>query len=107
MIESSYSLVTLVLTFVIGFALGRITAAVSNPRWRKAERQRHSASDITPEDNIVRLTPEQHAEIEQLLMSGQKIEAIRVCRMALNLGLKEAKDAVDLIDESLSRGARV
>ncbi len=107
MLESSYSLVTLVLTFLIGFALGRITAAVTDPHRREAARQRRMSSTVTAEDNVLRLAPETHAEIEQLLLSGQKIEAIRVCRAALNLGLKEAKDTVDRIDESLSRGARV
>lgn len=107
MIESSYSLVTLVLTFLLGFALGRVTAAISDPRRREAARQRRMATTANAEDNVLRLAPEIHAEIEQLLTSGQKIEAIRVCRMALNLGLKEAKETVDRIDESLSRGARV
>ncbi|HEX2842608.1 ribosomal protein L7/L12 [Hyphomicrobium sp.] len=107
MIETSYSLVTLLLTFLIGFALGRVTAAVSDPRRRETARERRMASTVNAEDNVLRLAPEVHAEIEQLLTSGQKIEAIRVCRMALDLELKEAKDTVDRIDESLSRGARV
>lgn len=61
MIEQSFSLVTVVLTFLAGFALGRITAAISDPRRREAARQRRVAAGITSEDNIARLTPEQHA----------------------------------------------
>ena len=42
-----------------------------------------------------------YAEIRSLLWAGQKIEAIKRYRESLNVGLKEAKDAVDAIEKEM------
>ena len=41
------------------------------------------------------LTSEQNARVQQLMQSGQKIEAIKLYRQVTGVGLKEAKDAVE------------
>lgn len=40
-----------------------------------------------------------NGELEELLAEGKKIEAIKKYRMVTGVGLKEAKDYVDLISE--------
>ncbi len=40
------------------------------------------------------------AEVEQHLLAGNKIAAIKAYRIATGLGLKEAKDAVEAMDHS-------
>jgi ribosomal protein L7/L12 len=42
-----------------------------------------------------------YTEIRNLLWTGKKIEAIKVYRETFNLGLKEAKDAVDAIEREM------
>lgn len=41
------------------------------------------------------MTPEQEQEIRALIAKGNKIEAIKLYREAMGVGLKEAKDWVD------------
>jgi hypothetical protein len=43
-------------------------------------------------------------EVVRLLRTGNKIGAIKVFRDATNCGLKEAKDAVEAIEATLTRG---
>ncbi len=43
-----------------------------------------------------------HSEIERLLRSGQKIQAIKLYRERTGVGLKEAKDAVEAIERGQS-----
>ena len=45
------------------------------------------------------ITPGQFAEIQSLLKGNNKIAAIKVVRTATGLGLKEAKDFVDALDD--------
>jgi ribosomal L7/L12-like protein len=40
-------------------------------------------------------------QIRSLLLQGNKIEAIKIYREATGLGLKESKDAVELIESEL------
>ncbi|HEY7159674.1 MAG TPA: ribosomal protein L7/L12, partial [Acidobacteriota bacterium] len=40
-------------------------------------------------------------QVQSLLLQGKKIEAIKIYREASGLGLKEAKDAVELIESNL------
>jgi hypothetical protein len=40
-------------------------------------------------------------QVRSLLLQGKKIEAIRIYREASGLGLKESKDAVELIESNL------
>ncbi len=44
-----------------------------------------------------------YEQIKALLRSNNKIEAIKVYREATNLGLKEAKDAVDAIEREMRK----
>jgi ribosomal protein L7/L12 len=44
-------------------------------------------------------------QVSALLMSGKKIEAIRVYRTAVGVGLKDAKDAVDALEVQLNPAA--
>ena len=44
------------------------------------------------------LTPEQSETIRQALLAGSKIEAIKLYRAATNVGLAEAKAAVEKIE---------
>jgi DNA-directed RNA polymerase subunit RPC12/RpoP len=46
------------------------------------------------------ISAEKMENISQLLRAGQKIEAIKIYRQATNLGLKEAKDAIDAMEIS-------
>lgn len=39
-------------------------------------------------------------ELQKLIVEGKKIQAIKKCRMITDLGLKEAKEYVDLLSES-------
>ena len=43
----------------------------------------------------VQIDPTIHATVESYLRQGQKINAIKELRVALGVGLKEAKDTVD------------
>jgi Ribosomal protein L7/L12 C-terminal domain len=40
-------------------------------------------------------------QVRSLLLQGNKIEAIKIYREATGLGLKESKDAVELIESEL------
>ncbi len=46
-------------------------------------------------EQVAKLSAQQKATILQLIRENQKIQAIKECREALRLGLKEAKDIVD------------
>ena len=43
--------------------------------------------------------PDVMGELVSLLGHGEKIKAIKLCRQTYSVGLKEAKDAIDLIGE--------
>ena len=47
------------------------------------------------------LTPEQLQQIHDDLFAGRKISAVKLYREATNLGLKEAKDAVEAMASEL------
>ncbi|AHF91137.1 50S ribosomal protein L12 [Opitutaceae bacterium TAV5] len=47
------------------------------------------------------LTPEQTAQLASLLRQGNKIGAVKQCRIFTGLGLKEAKDAVEALEAKL------
>lgn len=47
------------------------------------------------------LTDQQLNEITEALLAGRKIEAIKVYREATGTGLKEAKEAIEQITDSL------
>ena len=47
------------------------------------------------------LEPSIDDEINNLIIDGQKIKAIKIYRQATGVGLKEAKDYIDLLSEKL------
>jgi hypothetical protein len=49
---------------------------------------------------------DEDGDVTQLLMSGQKIAAIKLVRTRRNLGLKEAKDYVDAIEAGIDPALR-
>jgi ribosomal protein L7/L12 len=105
LLAPDYSLLAVIAAFVAGVVVGRLTGAAADPRRREERRARHSGATSPAE--IVQLLPaETRIEIETLVADDRKIEAIRVCRAALGLDLKEAKEAVDLIERTTGRGAR-
>jgi ribosomal protein L7/L12 len=102
----AYSLLALIAAFLAGVVLGRLTAAAGLPR-RRERTQTHDAALATDTAGVLALLPaETRVEIDTLVADGRKIEAIRVCRAALGLGLKEAKDVIDLVETMNARGAR-
>lgn len=105
LIAPEYSLLALAAAFLVGFVLGRLTGAIATSRPRERPSQVNAAG-TTPADAVALLPHETRIEIETLVADGRKIEAIRVCRAALGLGLKEAKDTVELIESTTGRGAR-
>lgn len=46
-------------------------------------------------------------QIRSLLLQGQKIEAIKIYREATGLGLKESKDAVEIVESELRSSAQL
>jgi ribosomal protein L7/L12 len=97
-------LLPLIAAFLAGIVVGRITAATALPRPGKPDRKQRP--DMATSDMLALLPAETRFEIETLVADGRKIEAIRVCRAAIGLGLKEAKDVIDLVDAASGRGAR-
>ena len=57
-----------------------------------------SHTDLLQAPRIVMLSPELEGEVADLLVSGQKIEAIKRVREETDAGLKEAKDLIEKIE---------
>lgn len=103
---AEYSFLALLAAFLAGFVLGRLTGTAV-PRRSRATAPSHTVTPgTTTADVVALLPPETRIEVETLVADDRKIEAIRVCRAALGLGLKEAKDVVDFIERTGGRGAR-
>ncbi len=58
---------------------------------------RTPAAPVTPDD----VSDTLKREVEMLLTQGKKIQAIKLYREQTGLGLREAKDAIDLIEQTL------
>ncbi len=43
------------------------------------------------------------SKLTEALLAGKKIEAIKICREAMGIGLKEAKEYVEKIEEELRK----
>jgi len=86
------------LVFLVGFIFGRRTGGgrdLSGPpktRSSPPAHHRRRTSHAPPQAN---LDPELRAEIEAMLGSGKKIEAIKLLREATGMGLKESKEAIE------------
>ncbi len=101
-----YTLLHILAVLLTGIIIGRLTAGSRDPRRREARKQQHRAAEMSTRERAVQMSPQVRASTEALLANGQVIEAIRDVRLATGLGLKEAKDLVDLINNQTSRGAR-
>jgi ribosomal protein L7/L12 len=62
-----------------------------------AQTDNSSRSNVLAEDAAF------YAQLKSLLIANRKIDAIKVYREKTRLGLKEAKDAVDLLEDELKR----
>lgn len=100
-----YSLLALVAAFLAGLVVGRLTAVTKIPR-RERTRTQNIDRKLDASEALALLPPETRIEIGGLVAEGRKIEAIRLCRAALGIGLEEAKDAIALIETTDTRGAR-
>lgn len=75
--------------FAFGFVIGRLTS----PKEKTTTvYQPIAGREITAAD----------PQIEALLRAGQKIDAIKLYRQNYGVGLKEAKDAVDVVESRLN-----
>ena len=91
-----FSLLALVSAALAGYAIGH--ARGSSPR-RASERLSREKAESTAIDNaFARLPDEKRRDIERLAKAeGTRIEAVRGARLALDCGLKEAKDLVERV----------
>ena len=105
LLSPDYSLLALIAAFLAGIVAGRLTAVTVAPRSRRT-RTRDIDRKLDAADMLALLPPETRSEIDTLVADDRKIEAIRVCRAALNLGLIDAKEIVDLIETQDARGER-
>ena len=87
-----------------------MTKTPAAPREMRAEMQENLAAEFVPHQEEAPARSggsrqEQSAqaldEVVDLLRKNQKIEAIKVLREATGLGLKEAKDAVEILERRL------
>jgi ribosomal protein L7/L12 len=103
-----YSLLHLIAAALVGFITGRIVAAANDPGRKADPKQQPRREAASAETNRDRLPPHVRSAIAKLLADGRIIEAVRDVRAALGIGLKEAKDVVDLMREDPpSGGARL
>ena len=83
---TSNSLYLVAFVLVIGIAFFIATKS-------RAKRIAAPPREISPEER-----KETDDEVLRLLASGKKIQAIKIYRQCYQTGLKEAKDAVDLLE---------
>lgn len=105
-----YSLLHLITAAIVGFIAGRIVGMNASRTPRAAAAARDERESLrTAEDSLNRLPGRVRTAVEALLAEGRIIEAVRDVRAATGLGLKEAKDVVDLMREQLppTGGARL
>ena len=88
-----FSLLTLLAAAIAGFVLGRLSRA--DPRRAEERRRREQTERFAADQAFARLADDKRREIETLAKNGRKIDAIRLARMELGCGLKEAKELVE------------
>ena len=88
-----FSLLALIAAVIAGFVLGRLSQA--DPRRAEERRRRELTERFAADQAFSRLSDDKRREIEALAKNGRKIEAIRLARMELGCGLKEAKELVE------------
>ena len=88
-----FSLLALIAAAIAGFVLGRLSQA--DPRRAEERSRRELTERFAADQAFSRLSDDKRREIEALAKNGRKIEAIRLARMELGCGLKEAKELVE------------
>ena len=105
--DAGYSILTALFALFVGYILGRVHASARDPRRVDEKKRAAAVAERTADENLRQLTPDVRAKVETLISNDHIIEAIRDIRLALNIGLKEAKDVADLLKKKLpTRGAR-
>lgn len=91
----------LLIAVIVGFLLGRLTA----PRGADNGTRLEAKLDALMQHSGARYEPLKQlpADVKAALLDGNKIEAIKRYRAHHGGGLKEAKDAVDLLHEEMKR----
>jgi ribosomal protein L7/L12 len=74
------------------FYLGRVTAG--GPPQARA--RLHQLARVAAAEDFRRLPAERQAEVDRLVAAGKIIDAVKLIRATLDLGLYEAKQIVDL-----------
>ena len=104
---AGYPLLTVLFALAVGYILGRVHAAARDPRRAEDKKRAAHAAERTADENLRSLAPDVRAKVEALIARDHVIEAIRDIRLALDIGLKDAKDVADLLKDKLpARGAR-
>jgi ribosomal protein L7/L12 len=83
------NLIAALLGFALGLVLGRLSAAGSSPKPKASPLPRSAKSPA------LAIQGEALNQIQDLIGSGKKIEALKLYREVSGLGLKEAKDEID------------
>jgi ribosomal protein L7/L12 len=65
----------------------------------------HAPTENVPTVGSLLLGADWQSQVEAELRAGRKINAIKLYREATNLGLKEAKDAVEAMERSMGLGS--
>lgn len=87
--DSTTVFFSMTFAFALGFLVGRQTAPS-----KRAEK-------ITYQNTLPPLTLGDRARILSLLQQGNKIEAIKLYRSIHQVGLKEAKDAIERLESEM------
>lgn len=75
-----------------GFSAGRMSSSAPP---EAQERYKRMAQEAAAQD-FARLSPAAQAEVDRLAAAGQTFDAVKLIRAALNVGLYEGKQVVDL-----------
>jgi ribosomal protein L7/L12 len=76
----------------VGFCGGRLSASASPKAHERYERLAQEAAAA----DFARLSPAAQAEVDRLAAQGKIFDAVKLIRAALNVGLCESKQIVDL-----------
>ena len=106
-----------VVAFLLGFAAGKARARGSGEAAFPLNRAARPGVVTTPQPNVSAasstlknitpgaLPPDVMDEVQEFLLGGNKIEAIKAYRKQTGAGLKESKDAVEAIQREMMNPA--
>ncbi|MDX2308201.1 MAG: hypothetical protein NW216_08185 [Hyphomicrobium sp.] len=92
----------LLIALFAGFLLGRWSASFGSPDAAAQRKVAEVTAKITAEQRLHKLSRTARAEAERLAAEDRIIEAVKVVREDIGVGLKEAKDVVDLMAKRVS-----